>query len=217
MTCRDNILQRIRAESSKGPVLAPPPVPEVWPISRGVDPGALVARFSAELNALQGEFLRVASMEEAQERLCRMATESSWQQIGAVDRPLVQDVAQKLAPESLAWARPEWPSREMAQLPVSLIEADCLLADTGTCIVTCSTACERLLCYLPPTCVVVARTGRLFEHLPAAWPTIRPQCADPQSRGELVLITGPSRTSDIEKVLILGVHGPKRLVVLLVD
>ena len=36
------------------------------------------------------------------------------------------------------------------------------------------------------------------------------------SRGEIVLITGPSRTADIEKILILGVHGPKRLVVLLV-
>ena len=36
------------------------------------------------------------------------------------------------------------------------------------------------------------------------------------SRGEIVLITGPSRTADIEKILILGVHGPKRLVVLVV-
>ena len=35
-------------------------------------------------------------------------------------------------------------------------------------------------------------------------------------RGEFVFITGPSRTADIEKILILGAHGPKRLVVLLV-
>ena len=42
------------------------------------------------------------------------------------------------------------------------------------------------------------------------------RAADPAVRGELVILTGPSRTADIEKILILGVHGPKRLVVLLV-
>ena len=41
--------------------------------------------------------------------------------------------------------------------------------------------------------------------------------ADPAQRGEFVIVTGPSRTADIEKILILGVHGPKRLVVILVD
>jgi L-lactate dehydrogenase complex protein LldG len=55
------------------------------------------------------------------------------------------------------------------------------------------------------------------EHLPAAWETIAPRIADPGLRGEFVIITGPSRTADIEKILILGVHGPKRVVVLLVD
>ncbi len=73
-----------------------------------------------------------------------------------------------------------------------------------------------LLCYLPPACVVVARTDQLAEHMPAAWDEIARRAAEPQRRGEFVLITGPSRTADIEKILILGVHGPKRLVVLLV-
>ena len=41
-------------------------------------------------------------------------------------------------------------------------------------------------------------------------------CRPQESRGEIVLITGPSRTADIEKKLILGVHGPKRLVVMIV-
>ena len=45
---------------------------------------------------------------------------------------------------------------------------------------------------------------------------LRPRVADPALRGEFVIVTGPSRTADIEKILILGVHGPKRLVVMLV-
>ncbi len=105
----------------------------------------------------------------------------------------------------------------MAELSASVIEPEVLLADTGSCLIACPTAQDRLLCYLPPACVVIARTDQLAEHLPAAWPAIAPRAADPAMRGEFVIVTGPSRTADIEKILILGVHGPKRLVVLLVE
>jgi L-lactate dehydrogenase complex protein LldG len=101
-------------------------------------------------------------------------------------------------------------------LSASVIVADALLADTGSCLIDCGTAEDRLLCYLPPACVVIGRLDQLVEHLPAAWPAIAPRVAEPARRGEFVIVTGPSRTADIEKILILGVHGPKRLVVMLV-
>jgi len=84
-------------------------------------------------------------------------------------------------------------------------------------MVACGTPHDRLLCYLPPVCLIVASAGRLREHMPVAWDEIARHTADPDRRGEFVFITGPSRTADIEKILILGVHGPKRLVVLLID
>ena len=105
----------------------------------------------------------------------------------------------------------------MAQLSAGVLEPEYLLADTGSSVVICPTAPARLLCYLPPACVIIATRQKLVEHLPAAWAGLAPRVADPAARGEIVFITGPSRTADIEKILILGVHGPKRLVVLLVD
>jgi L-lactate dehydrogenase complex protein LldG len=112
--------------------------------------------------------------------------------------------------------QPDWQSKQMADIPVGLLAAECLLADTGTSVIACGTAPERLMCYLPPACVIVARVDQIAEHLPAAWPELARRAADRDLRGEFVLVTGPSRTADIEKILILGVHGPKRLVVFLV-
>ena len=149
-------------------------------------------------------------------KLCELSNRAGWTTLAAVDRPLCRELTSQFPPERIAWAQPDWTPRSMADLPAGLIEADYLLADTGSAMIACGRPEERLLCYLPPACIIVARTEQLIEHLPAAWEKIAPRVADPQARGEFLFITGPSRTADIEKILILGVHGPKRLVVLLV-
>jgi L-lactate dehydrogenase complex protein LldG len=220
MSSRDTILQRIRsglgqAEAAGFAHLSPPPVPEVWPRVTS-DPAVLAARFEEELRGVQGEPIRCASMDEARSQLARLTETEGWTTVGAFDRPLAREVASSLPAERITWTHGDWQPREMATLSASLITAEALLADSGTCVVACPTAPERLLCYLPPACVVVARIDQLAEHLPAAWGELTKRLADPAARGELVMVTGPSRTADIEKILILGAHGPKRLVVLLV-
>jgi L-lactate dehydrogenase complex protein LldG len=215
MSSRDAILSRIRSALAGDPQRPLPPVPDVWPRE---DPtvDAMAERFQRELEAVHGEVVRCASMEEAKAKFAEMAAQESWEKVGSLDRFLCREVCRGLAPERVAWATSDWTPQSMAGLSAGVVEADCLLADTGTSMVACGRAEERLLCYLPPACVIVAAADRLVEHLPAAWPQIAPRVADPQVRGEFVFITGPSRTADIEKILILGVHGPKRLIVLLV-
>ena len=216
MNSRDAILQRIRAELAKAPSVDPPPVPEVWPRTHPTTE-QMLERFRNELEAVQGELIHCGSMDEARQKLAELIEQSQWNVLGSVDRPICREVTAALPPEQVSWAKDGWNPKEMAELSAGLVTAERLLADTGTCVVACNTAEERLLCYLPPACVVIARTGQLAEHMPAAWEEIAKQTADPKRRGEWVLITGPSRTADIEKILILGVHGPKRLVVILVD
>ncbi len=220
MTSRDTILQRIRDGLSNAAAagfaeLPPPPVSEVWPHVTS-DLNVMAGRFADELKLLQGETIRVPTIEEARRQLGQLIESAGWSRVGAADRPLIRELTARLPTERVAWATPDWQPRQMAELEAGLVAADALLADTGTCLVACGTAQERLLCYLPPACVVLARVEQMCEHLPAAWPEIARRLADPGLRGELVLVTGPSRTSDIEKILILGVHGPKRLVVLIV-
>jgi L-lactate dehydrogenase complex protein LldG len=216
MTSRDAILQRVHSELSKYPPVAAPPVAEVWP-RKNPTPTAMADQFVTELVAVQGEVIRCATIQDARRRLAELVSQAGWTSIGAMDRATIREAAAGLAASSVNWEMADWPPPRMAQLSASVIEPELLLADTGSCLIACPTAQDRLLCYLPPACVVIARTSQLVEHLPAAWASIAPRVADPAMCGEFVIVTGPSRTADIEKILILGVHGPKRVVVLLVD
>ncbi|MCX7424907.1 MAG: lactate utilization protein [Planctomycetia bacterium] len=213
MNSRDTVLGRIRNALADRPVEELPPVPEVWP-ETNPDAETMAARFAQELDAVQGELHRCRSMDDARAKLRGLMKEFGASAIGAIDGPVAREVTEGL--NGVAWVAGDWDPNRIGQLPLGLVAADYLLADTGTCVVANGTSQERLMCYLPPACIVIAKTDRLREHLPAAWKEIGPRAADPALCGEFVFITGPSRTADIEKILILGVHGPKRLIVLLV-
>ena len=220
MSSRDVILQRIRSGLTNAAAagfadVREPPVPEVWPRTNP-EPAALVAQFSAELEALKGETIPCPTMADARRQLAQLMETAPWPRLGSLDRPQTREVTAEMPAERVDWITSAWTPPQIEQLPAGLITAEALLADTGSCVVHCATAQERLMCYLPPACIVLARVDQLAENLPAAWGPISKVCAAQDSRGEIVLITGPSRTADIEKILILGVHGPKRLVVLLV-
>jgi L-lactate dehydrogenase complex protein LldG len=215
MSSRDSILQSVRNEVAEIPRLAPPPVPEVWP-RENPTPAAMADRFAKELTEVHGEVIRCATMQDARRKLAELVQQAQWTSVGVMDRAPLRDAVADLPSGVANAAAADWQPKPMARLSASVIEPEVLLADTGSCLIACPTAQDRLLCYLPPACVVVAKVDQLAEHLPAAWATIAPRVADPAARGEFVIVTGPSRTADIEKILILGVHGPKRLVVLLV-
>jgi L-lactate dehydrogenase complex protein LldG len=215
MSSRDAILSRIRTCLSNEPERQMPPIPRVWPLENpSVD--QMADRFVEEIEAVAGEVHRYATMEAAAEKLAEIVEGLDAEFIGRTDHALCDALVADLPPECFAGDKPDTSAADLARLSAALVGADTLLADTGSVMVACATPHHRLMCYLPPVCIVIAKTSQLVEHMPAAWEKIAPRVADPQLRGEFVFITGPSRTADIEKILILGVHGPKRLVVLLV-
>ena len=173
MTSRDAILQRVRSELAEASPVAPPPVPEVWPRENPA-PDTMAARFSKELADVQGEVICCPRWRTRGGNWPNWSARPSGP-LGMMDRPLVRDVAADLPPGLADWAAAEWQPQPMAELSASVVEADILLADTGSCLIACPTAQDRLLCYLPPACVVVAGIEQLAEHLPAAWPAIAPR------------------------------------------
>ena len=95
----------------------------------------------------------------------------------------------------------------------AVVRAAVLVADTGSVVILETSTERRLLPYVPRTCIVAAHVSQLRDTL--ALPAMSPICEAARSgaRGEALIVTGPSRTADIEKTLVLGAHGPASLVV----
>ncbi|HVI75248.1 MAG TPA: lactate utilization protein [Anaeromyxobacteraceae bacterium] len=104
-------------------------------------------------------------------------------------------------------------TRELAATArVGVSELDFAVANTGTLAQAADGVEGRLVSMLPPLHVALLPTSRLVPDLAALFARLSPA----QTR-YLALITGPSRTADIERVLTIGVHGPKRLVIVFAD
>ncbi len=86
------------------------------------------------------------------------------------------------------------------------------LADTGSLVADQTSINERLVSTLPAIHIAIVATANILEDKVAVFKKIRPE-----NSGFIAFITGPSRTADIERVLTIGVHGPKRLVIVFVD
>ena len=94
-----------------------------------------------------------------------------------------------------------------------ITSADYALADTGSLVMISSPREARMISLLPPAHIAVVPRDRLLTGLDELFRVV-PKPADVSS--SMVLITGPSRTADIEQFLVRGVHGPGTIHVVLV-
>ncbi len=104
-------------------------------------------------------------------------------------------------------------TRELASAArIGISQMDWALADTGTLVQDSTQAEQRLVSTLPAIHIALLPTDRILPDLPALLKKVKPEKC-----GYLAMITGPSRTADIERVLTIGVHGPLRLIIVAVD
>ena len=89
----------------------------------------------------------------------------------------------------------------------------CAIAETGTLVLTAGATTPTASTLLPDTHIAVVRAERIVSGMEEAFARVRAECgAMPRA---VNLISGPSRTGDIEQTIVLGAHGPFRLHVLL--
>jgi L-lactate dehydrogenase complex protein LldG len=97
-----------------------------------------------------------------------------------------------------------------ATCDIGITSADYALADTGTLVMLSSPQEARMISLLPPAHIAVVPRERILTGLDELF-SVLPHPAEASS--SMVLITGPSRTADIEQILVRGVHGPGHLTV----
>ena len=104
-------------------------------------------------------------------------------------------------------------TRELAaEARFGISQVEWALADTGTLVQDSTAVEQRLVSSLPAIHIALAPTSGILPDLPALLTRI-----DPKRSAYIAMITGPSRTADIERVLTIGVHGPELLVIVFVD
>lgn len=176
-----------------------------------------IAVFSKLSEALKTEFCVCDSIESAARQISTLAEAGGWKAIashaGSLTDPLVAHLPNSLARLTVDAG---YDKSRMEQCDAGITECECLVAQTGSVCVTTHSSGGRALSVLPPHHIVIASRAQLLPDLTAAYELLAQKYANSGYPSFIGFITGPSRTGDIERILVLGAHGPKRLTVLLV-
>jgi len=174
-----------------------------------------VALFARQSDILRTEFRECASVAAAAKLLAALARELGWKTVALHAGELTTAIADKL-PNDLATLSVDggYEKSALEACDASLTECEALIAQTGSVCVTGRSSGGRALSVLPPHHVVIARKSQLVSDLSAAFELLAEKYQG-NYPSFISFITGPSRTGDIERILVLGAHGPKKLTVLL--
>ena len=157
--------------------------------------------FTEALSALGGQVFEVDNIREANKRIEEILAGRSFV---ASSAPMVQacGFSTSLSRESCATAA------------VGITSADFALADTGSLVFLSESRESRLISLLPPCHIAVIERDKILGSLEELFARVPYPAAQSSS---MVIVTGPSRTADIEMRLVRGVHGPGELNVVIVN
>jgi len=215
LSAREKILARIRKAQGRGgnrPSKAELEAVETYLRAhpRGTLPPVeadLVARFRARAEAMQSTTEEVAAEGDVPAAVARY--------LKAGGLPLA----------GCAWpqlAHLNWRSAGLALEPraasgddaVGVTGAFAAIAETGTLMLASGPDTPSTVSLLPETHVAVVSAGRIVAHMEDAWALARAEFG--QLPRAINLVSGPSRTADIDQTIVLGAHGPYRVHIVLV-
>lgn len=206
MSARDEILNRLHAQARDASLPAP------WRSGRQF--ADLAEQFRLASTAVGGEAYLDLNRIEALNRLSTLLYEIAPRSVLIDDHPVLAGLEPAKQWPDFEWhvvGRSNGDLRRFATTAdVGISGADAALAETGTVVVSSGPGCSRLTSLMPPVHIALAPASYLTTDL-FTWMAAQ----SPPLPASLTLISGPSKTADIEQTMSVGVHGPGRFIVLL--
>jgi L-lactate utilization protein LutC len=223
---RETFLARVRQAAAAGRahrVHLRDDLPErVGYCGAGADP---VARLIDEVNAVGGQAHPAADLNEAREVLAGLLAQYAPQSAlcwrhALLDRLGLSEVLSRrniarLDHDSLAPLDQGEQRRQMFAAEIGISSVSLAVAETGTLVMQSGPGRERLASLLPPVHVAIVEAAQIVPDLFDAFALLDAEGLE-NLPSNLVLITGPSKTGDIELTLTTGVHGPGKWHVIVV-
>jgi L-lactate dehydrogenase complex protein LldG len=216
VTSREQILGDIRRALKRA--AGEPPRFEAAPLPAPVlrvpltDRNLYVELFGEKFENLGGKFFRVRDTRAVVPAIAELLVQKS---AVASNSPFLRKCGITGLPQvHAAFTDREELKAACAAADIGITSVDYALAATGTFVMLSSHNEARLISLLPPAHIAIVPRSRILANLDELL-SILPRPADQTS--SMVLITGPSRTADIEQILVRGVHGPGEIYAVIVD
>lgn len=192
---------------------------------------SLVERFRTEFSLVSGEMAVCTDSESVIDTIRDLIQSSNFATVAISQHPLCRrlQLEEKLKAElpqihfvnetmdsESSFERSQLRER-LSRVELSVTGTEYLIADIGTIVTLSNPQASREISLLPAAHLVLATPDQIYPNMAELFREIHEKHGDTLPGSALTLITGPSRTADIEKVLIKGVHGPTRLLAIILD
>lgn len=204
---KENILKKIRKALTQS---TPLPFPQSEGNSSVFQPAQqeMEMEFAEQFSKLQGKFIFCLNYAELAAQLNGVMAHNKWEKVHCGEEALKKTLNEN------GFTQTGYHS--VASCDASITTCEWLVARTGSIVMSAAGPSGRTTSVYAPIHICVARTNQLVYDIRDGLQQVKEKYGA-QLPSLITFATGPSRTADIEKTLVVGVHGPKEVYVFLVD
>ncbi len=204
---KENILKKIRKALSHSTPLPFPQSEGNQPVFQPLEQ-EIEVEFAEQFTKLQGKFIYCINQQELAFQLSSLIKKQDWQKVYCLEDKLTGPVVSQLDDRFI--------KNDLSNCDVAITGCECLVARTGSIVMSAAQASGRTTSVYAPVHICIALTSQLVYDIKDALILVKEK-HNGQLPSLITFATGPSRTADIEKTLVVGVHGPKEVYLFLLE